>query len=89
MNQSNNRDAVSSRTRRLTGTAVLIAVVIILQTMFGSIQLGTFTITLTMVPIIIGAILYGPLTGARLGLVVSVIVVIQVVTGAAGAGSGQ
>ena len=78
---------VSVKTKQLTGMAVLVAVIIILQTMFGSIQLGTFTITLTMVPIIIGAILYGPAAGALLGLVFGIIVSIQVVTGAAGAGS--
>ena len=78
---------VSSKTKQLTGTAVLIAIIILLQTMLGSIQIGPFTITLTLVPIIIGAVLYGPLTGAFLGLVFGVIVSIQVVTGAAGAGS--
>ena len=76
---------VSSKTKQLTGTAVLIAIIILLQTMLGSIQIGPFTITLTLVPIIIGAVLYGPLTGAFLGLVFGVIVSIQVVTGAAGA----
>jgi len=80
-------NTTSGKTKQLVGTAVLIAVIIILQTAFGSISIGTFTITLTMVPIIIGAILYGPLTGAFLGAVFGVIVVIQVVTGAAGAGS--
>ena len=78
---------VSSKTKQLTGTAVLIAIIILLQTMLGSIQIGPFTITLTLVPIIIGAVLYGPLTGAFLGLVFGIIVSIQVVTGAAGAGS--
>lgn len=80
-------NTVSNQTQKLVGTAVLIAVIIVLQTAFGSIQLGPFTITLTMVPIIIGAVLYGPLTGALLGAVFGIVVVIQVITGAAGAGS--
>ena len=67
-------------TQKLAGTAVLVAIIIILQVAFGAIQIGPFTITLTMVPIIIGAILYGPYTGALLGAVFGVVVCIQVVS---------
>ena len=63
--------------------AALAAIVIILQTAV-MIPLGPFTITLTLVPIILGAILYGPTAGAVLGTVFGVVVSIQVVTGAAG-----
>ena len=62
------------------------AVVVILQ-MFVSIPLGMFTITLTLVPIMLGAILFGPLSGAFLGGVFGVVVAIQVITGAAGPAS--
>lgn len=78
---------MSKSTRVLTGTAVLAAVVLILQFALGSIQIGPFTITLTMVPIIVGAALYGWATGAILGTIFGIVVVIQVITGAAGAGS--
>ena len=61
------------------------AVVVVLQ-MFVSIPLfGMFTITLTLVPIMLGAILFGPASGAILGGVFGVVVAIQVITGAAGA----
>ncbi|MBE6554019.1 MAG: ECF transporter S component [Ruminococcaceae bacterium] len=69
--------------QRLVGTAVLAALVVILQ-FFVSIPVGIFTITLTLVPIMIGAILFGPATGAFLGGVFGAVVSIQVVTGAAG-----
>ena len=69
--------------QRLVGTAILAALVIVLQ-FFVSIPVGAFTITLTLVPIMIGAILFGPATGAFLGAVFGVVVSIQVVTGAAG-----
>ena len=59
------------------------AVVVVLQ-LFVSIPVGMFTITLTLVPIMLGAILFGPLSGALLGGVFGVVVAIQVVTGAAG-----
>ena len=73
----------TQRTRKLVGIAALAAIVIILQTAV-MIPLGPFTITLTLVPIIIGAIMYGPAAGAILGAVFGVVVAIQVVTGAAG-----
>ncbi len=76
---------MSKNMKVLTGTAVLTAVVLILQIALGAIQFGPFTITLTMVPIIVGAALYGWGTGAFLGAVFGIVVSVQVVTGAAGA----
>ena len=72
--------------RKFIYTAMFAAVVIVLQ-MFVSIPLGMFTITLTLVPIMLGAILFGPASGAFLGGVFGVVVAIQVATGAAGAAS--
>lgn len=69
--------------RKLIYTAMFAAVVVVLQ-MFVSIPVGMFTITLTLVPIMLGAILFGPASGAILGGVFGVVVAIQVVTGAAG-----
>ena len=77
------RTRTNSKTQSLVGTAILAALVIVLQ-MFVVIPIGIFYITLTLVPIIIGAILYGPRAGALLGGVFGVVVAIQVVTGAAG-----
>ena len=70
--------------KQLVGTAILAALVVVLQT-WVNIPIGIFFITLTLVPIRIGAILYGPLSGAVLGGVFGIVVAIQVVTGAAGA----
>lgn len=70
--------------RKLVYTAMLAALVVVLQT-FVSIPLGMFTITLTLVPIMLGAILFGPASGAFLGGVFGVTVAVQVITGAAGA----
>ncbi len=79
---------VSRSTERLVGTALLAALVLLLQ-FFVSIPLGAFTVTLTLVPIMLGAILYGPTAGALLGGVFGVAVSIQVITGAAGVMSTQ
>ena len=73
----------TQKTRRLVGIAALAAIIIILQTSV-LIPLGPFFITLTLVPLIIGAILYGPVAGASLGAIFGVVVAIQVVTGAQG-----
>ena len=67
----------------MVGTAILAAIVILLQA-FVVIPLGAFSITLTLVPIIIGSIIYGARTGAFLGGVFGVTVAVQVVTGAMG-----
>ena len=70
--------------RKMIYTAMLAAVVVVLQ-MFVSIPVGMFTITLTLVPVMLGAILFGCESGAILGGVFGIVVAIQVVTGAAGA----
>ncbi|MBQ7464849.1 MAG: ECF transporter S component [Lachnospiraceae bacterium] len=71
----------NSKIQRLVGTAILVAVVIVLQAFASGIHFGPFTPTLALIPIIIGAILYGPATGALLGLIFGIIVVITVVSG--------
>ncbi len=76
-----------SKTQSLVGTAVLVALVIVLQTVGSGIRIGPFTPTLSLVPIIIGGILFGPLTGAVLGFVFSMIVLISVVSGADAGGA--
>ena len=67
--------------KRLVGTAILTAVVISLQLVLGSVKLGPFNITFTLVPIILGAILYGPLSAAFLGAVFGLTVCFSVISG--------
>ncbi len=50
-------------------TAMLAALVIILQFLSMNLRFSMFSITLTLVPIVIGASLCGPVSGAILGLV--------------------
>ncbi|MBO5551706.1 MAG: ECF transporter S component [Lachnospiraceae bacterium] len=76
-----------SNTQRLVGTAVLVAIVVVLQTVGSGIRLGPFTPTLSLVPIIIGAILFGSLTGGILGLVFSIVVLVSVISGADAGGA--
>ena len=67
--------------RNLVGTAILAALVLALQLLLGSLKLGPFNITLTLVPIILGAVLYGPLSAAFLGGLFGFLVCISVISG--------
>jgi len=71
----------TSKVQRLVGTAVLAAIIIVLQVFASGIRIGPFTPTLSLIPIIIGAIIYGPAAGALLGGVFGFIVVIAVISG--------
>ena len=68
--------------RQLVGTAILAAVIVILQLVASGIKIGPFTITLSLIPIILGAILFGPVSGAALGAIFGGMVCVAVVTGA-------
>ena len=64
-------------TKRLVMTAFLVVIVVVLQYMGSFIHLGTFSVSLVLVPIVIGAAHYGPGCGARLGFVFGVVVLIS------------
>ncbi len=66
---------MNTKTRTLVGTGILTAIVIVLQSMALAIRFGTFSITLVLVPIVVGAALYGIKAGAWLGFVFGVVVV--------------
>ncbi len=73
--------------QQLVTTGLLAAIIIVLQTFASGFRIGPFTFTLALVPIIIGAVLYGPLTGAFLGLVFGAVVTAAVITGADAGGA--
>lgn len=62
--------------------SIFSAIIIILQLVATFINFGSFPITLTLIPIIVGACVYGPFIGMFLGLVFGIIVDIMVITGA-------
>ena len=63
--------------RRMVGIALLIAIVVVLQLLGQFIKLGPVSITLVLLPIVIGAAVYGPSAGAILGFAFSVVVLLQ------------
>ena len=67
--------------KRITGLAVLLALVIVLQAVGGSVAIGAVTLNFTLIPIVLGAVLYGAVAGAILGFACGVVVWIQVIMG--------
>jgi len=64
-------------TRKLTGLALMTAIVVILQFLGAFIRFGPFSISLVLIPIVVGAALYGVLAGAWLGLVFGIVVLLS------------
>ena len=62
---------------KLVGVALFTAIVVVLQYLGSFIKFGPFSISLVLVPIVIGAALYGRTAGAWLGFVFSVVVLLQ------------
>ena len=67
--------------KEITGISVLLALVIVLQAFGGSIPIGAVTLNFTLIPIVLGAILFGPWVGGFLGFACGVIVLVQVIEG--------
>lgn len=68
-------------TRKLTALALLTAIVVVLQLLGSFIRFGVFSISLVLVPIVVGAALYGPWAGCWLGFIFGIVVVLQPDTG--------
>jgi uncharacterized membrane protein len=64
-------------TRTLTGLALFTAIVVVLQLLGSFIRFGPFSISLVLVPIVVGAALYGPAAGAWLGFVFGLVVLLS------------
>ncbi len=67
--------------KNIAYTAVLLALVVVLQAFGGTISIGVVQLNFTLIPIVLGAILFGPAVGALLGFACGVVVLVQVVMG--------
>ncbi|MGI6335885.1 MAG: ECF transporter S component [Clostridiales bacterium] len=76
-----NRTQRLESTKKLVGLALLAAIVALLQLLGSFIRIGPFPISLVLIPIVIGAAIYGPGGGAFLGGVFGLIVTIATVNG--------
>ena len=64
-------------TKMIASTGILLGVEIVLQVIGNYIQPGFANINLSLIPICLGAILYGPIVGGFLGLVCGVMVLVS------------
>lgn len=65
------------KTRKISAIGIFSAIVIVLQLMGSFIKFGPFSISLVLIPIVVGAALYGPAAGAWLGFVFSMVVLLS------------
>ncbi|MCD7722630.1 MAG: ECF transporter S component [Clostridiales bacterium] len=65
------------KTKKLVGIAVFTALVVVLQYIGSAIKFGPFSISLVLVPIVVGAALFGYKAGIWLGLVFGAVVLIS------------
>lgn len=73
----------NEKIKRMVGIALLMAMVVVLQFISGIIPpVSGFSISLVLIPVVLGAAVYGPGAGALLGGTFGVIVFINCVTGA-------
>ncbi len=72
---------VSKKTVRLAQLSILTALIVVLQLMSYSIKIGPFGLSLVLIPIVIGGALFGIRSGAILGGVFGVVVVLCCVFG--------
>lgn len=64
-------------TKKLVGLALFTAIVIVLQLLGSFIRFGVFSISLVLIPIVVGAAVYGPVAGAWLGFVFGGVVLLS------------
>ena len=75
-------NTITNKTRHLVGLGILTALIIVLQTFASGFKIANFAPPLSLIPIIIGAILFGEIAGALLGLIFGIVVVMSVISGA-------
>jgi uncharacterized membrane protein len=68
----------NTKIQRMVGIAIMSAIVVVLQLLGSFIKLGPMvSVSLVLIPIVVGAALYGPSAGAVLGGVFSIVVLMQ------------
>ena len=64
----------SNQIKKMVGVASLAAIVSVLQVIANYITFGPVSITLALIPLVIGGIIYGPSAGALLGIIMGGII---------------
>ena len=72
---------VSKKTVELAQLSVLAALIVVLQLLSYNIKIGAFPLSLVLIPLVVGGVLFGARSGAILGFVFGVVVVIGCISG--------
>lgn len=67
---------MNNKTKTIVGVGLLTAIVVVLQLLAAALPVFPFTITLSLVPMLVGAALYGYWAGAWLGFVFGFVVLL-------------
>ena len=67
----------NTKIQRMVGIAIMSAIVVVLQLLGSFIRFGPVSVSLVLIPIVVGAAMYGPAAGAVLGGVFSIVVLLQ------------
>ena len=67
----------NTKIQRMVGIAIMSASVVVLQLLGSFIKFGPVSVSLVLIPIVVGAAMYGPRAGAVLGGVFSIVVLMQ------------
>ena len=67
----------NQKIHKMVGIAILMAIVVVLQLLGQFIKFGPVSISLVLLPIVVGAAVYGPAAGAILGATFGVVVLSQ------------
>ena len=65
------------KVRKMVGIAIMAAIVVVLQVLGSFIRVGPVSVSLVLIPIVVGAAVYGPGAGAVLGMAFSIVVLTQ------------
>jgi len=68
---------MNEKTKKIVGVGIFTAIVVVLQLLGSFIKFGTFSVSLVLIPIVVGAALYGVGAGAWLGLVFGITVLVS------------
>jgi len=68
---------MNSKTKKIVGIGLFTAIVVVLQLLGGGIRFGVFSISLVLVPIVVGAAIYGWVAGLWLGVAFGVTVLLS------------
>lgn len=66
----------------MVGMAIFIAIIVVLQIVGSFIRFGAFSISLVLIPIVVGAAMYGPAAGAVFGGAFGAVVLVNTISGA-------